>query len=98
MVRKSDIISGDILTITEMSIDLVCGIEDWSYYGWDDAWDKMDNGPTVNSMDLPCVYQRGVDSRARVSRRSHSGASSRETLGHLYAPRQTLKILDGMAT
>lgn len=27
-------------------LDLVCGIEDWSYYGWDDAWDK--NGQWTN--------------------------------------------------
>ena len=20
-------------------MDLIVGIEDWSYYGWDDAWD-----------------------------------------------------------
>ncbi len=30
------------------ALDLVVGIEDWSYYGWDDAWDeqgKWTNGP-----------------------------------------------------
>jgi len=30
------------------AIDLVAGIEDWSYYGWDDAWNaegKWTNGP-----------------------------------------------------
>ncbi len=29
-------------------LDLIVGIEDWSYYGWDDAWDNMGrwkNGP-----------------------------------------------------
>jgi hypothetical protein len=29
-------------------LDLIVGIEDWSYYGWDDAWDasgKWQNGP-----------------------------------------------------
>lgn len=29
-------------------LDLIVGIEDWSYYGWDDAWDAMGrwkNGP-----------------------------------------------------
>ncbi len=25
------------------ALDLVCGIEDWSFYGWDDAWDKEGN-------------------------------------------------------
>ena len=24
-------------------LDLICGIEDWSFYGWDDAWDKSGN-------------------------------------------------------
>lgn len=23
--------------------DLICGIEDWSFYGWDDAWDSRGN-------------------------------------------------------
>jgi hypothetical protein len=30
------------------SLDLIVGIEDWSYYGWDDAWNsegKWQNGP-----------------------------------------------------
>jgi hypothetical protein len=30
------------------ALDLIVGIEDWSYYGWDDAWDasgKWKNGP-----------------------------------------------------
>jgi hypothetical protein len=30
------------------ALDLIVGIEDWSYYGWDDAWDsagKWQNGP-----------------------------------------------------
>ena len=94
---ESDIISGDILTITEMaywiwSVGLKTGVTTA-----DDAWDKMDNGPTVNSMDLSlCLSTRGRQPSPCI-RRSHSGASSR-ALGPYGCPRQTLKILTGMAT
>lgn len=32
----------------DLALDLIVGIEDWSYYGWDDAWDSRGrwvNGP-----------------------------------------------------
>ena len=36
------------------SLDLVVGIEDWSYYGWDDAWDS--NGKWLNEALHGWIY------------------------------------------
>ena len=55
-------------------LDLVVGIEDWSDYGWDDAWDsagKWTNGP-LHGFVLLAEEQR-IHGGSQVRRRRKTG-------------------------
>ena len=44
-------------------MDLVVGIEDWSYYGWDDAFNSK--GIWINTTDIPTVENNTFTGNAR---------------------------------
>ena len=61
--------------------DLVAGIEDWSFYGWDDAWDengRWRNGPLRGSVH---IFRNLGDGRFAEPFAVRSGETALETFG-----------------
>ena len=66
------------------ALDLVVGVEDWSDYGWDDAWDasgKWTNGPLHGFVYLLRNLGTTAEPRYDTPRKVEAGGKSVDTFG-----------------